>query len=325
MEDYKQEIINTRKGCMGGSDAKTLAQIVNLGYVPKSAYKRLAVVKGLIEQEEIPQTAEIAFGNYVEQQMFEYLKSQDERYESNPLWISEKYSRKNVKCIAHPDIVLKDEKKKTLYVYEVKASKKTTKDVRNTYIAQLFHENILAKEIAQKLGRNWKVKSCLVHYMTEGIDLNEEFAFDPERVVIKECKFNSSCFDIGLAMTMVSEFLETFEDYYSDDEVDASLLPEQVQETLNTISNILIEIKEREQRVNEFKDRLYKFLEEKQIKSIKSDTFSILRIDPTESVTFDYKKYLDDYAREHPYAAKKLKAKYERRTFRKGYATFKLK
>lgn len=325
MEDYKQEIVNTRKGCVGSSDAKTLAQIANLGYVPKTAYKRLAIVKGLIEQEDGVYTKEMAFGDFVEQQLYNHLKSQDERYESNPLWVSKKYSRPNVKCISHPDIVLKDEVKKVLYVYEVKASKAQTKDVRSTYVAQLFHHNLLAKEKASEFGRDWKVRVRLVHYNTDGINLEDGFTFDIERVTIKECKFNASCFDLSKAMDCVNDFLTTFDSYYSDEEVDASLLPTHVQETLDTISNILLEIKEREQKVNDFKERLYKFLEEKQIKSIKSDFFTISRVDPTESVSFDYKKFLEDYERNHPYAAKKLKAKYERRTFRKGYATFKLK
>ena len=42
MENYKEEIANTRKGCLGSSDGKTLAQIATLGIVPKSAYKRMA-------------------------------------------------------------------------------------------------------------------------------------------------------------------------------------------------------------------------------------------------------------------------------------------
>ena len=53
IQDYKQEVANTRKGCLGGSDGKMLSQIAALGYVPKSALKRLAVCKGLIEQEEM--------------------------------------------------------------------------------------------------------------------------------------------------------------------------------------------------------------------------------------------------------------------------------
>ena len=34
MEDYKSEIQQTRKGCLGSSDGKTLLQIASLGEVP---------------------------------------------------------------------------------------------------------------------------------------------------------------------------------------------------------------------------------------------------------------------------------------------------
>ena len=54
MYDYKQEIIDTRKGCLGSSDGRILSQISTLGYVPKSAYKRMAVLKSLIEHKDIP-------------------------------------------------------------------------------------------------------------------------------------------------------------------------------------------------------------------------------------------------------------------------------
>ena len=57
MEDYKQEIINSRKGCLGGSDANLLYQVAANGYVPKSAYKRLAVVKGIAEHENVTKEA----------------------------------------------------------------------------------------------------------------------------------------------------------------------------------------------------------------------------------------------------------------------------
>ena len=62
--NYKEEIVSSRKGAMGGSDATMLAQIASIGFVPKSAQKRLAICKGLIEREDIVTTA-MAFGDYI--------------------------------------------------------------------------------------------------------------------------------------------------------------------------------------------------------------------------------------------------------------------
>lgn len=321
LEDYKNEIANTRKGCLGGSDGKMLAQIAALGYVPKSAFKRLAVCKGLIEQEEIPRTAAIVAGDIIEMAIYDHLTKKDPRYESNPLWVSEKYSTKNVKLIAHPDIVLKDDTRKTLFVYEVKTTKYNVNDTRETYKAQLFIENLLAREIASTFGKDWSVKMFLVHYSTDGLDLTERIEFDPTRITIKEVRFTTSnYFDINKAMAIVNDFLETFTEYYDGDEVDADLLPVAVKSQFDDVAAMLVEIKEREARVDEFKKRLYDFMVEKDIKSIKNDVFSITRVDPTESKTFDAKRYLDDEAKAHPRKVKKLVAKYTKTTKRKGYA-----
>ena len=326
MEDYKDEIRATRIGCLGSSDAKMLAQIAALGYVPKSAYKRLAVVNGLISQTDIPETSAIRAGNEIEMKVFEYLKLKDPRYQSNVRWESEKYSTKNVKLIAHPDIVLKDEARKTLFVYEVKTTKYNINDTRTTYKSQLFIENTLAHEIISKLGSGWSVKLFLVHYSTEGLDLNEGVEFDPTRMTLKEVSFRSSAlFDIKAAMELVDTFLETFTEYYDGDDVDADMLPVAVKSQFDDVAAMLVEIKEREAKVDEFKKRLYDFMVEKDIKSIKNDVFSITRVDPTESKTFDAKRYLDDEAKAHPRKVKKLVAKYTKTTKRKGYATITIK
>lgn len=324
IQDYKQEVANTRKGCLGGSDGKMLSQIATLGYIPKSALKRLAVCKGLIEQEDIPRTAAIVAGDKIEMAIYDHLTKKDPRYESNPLWVSEKYSTKNVKLIAHPDIVLKDNARKTLFVYEVKTTKYNINDTRQTYNAQLFIESLLAHEIAAKLGSGWSVKMFLVHYSTEGLDLTEDIEFDPTRMTLKEVRLTSS-FDIKKSMELVDMFLDTFTEYYDGDDVDADMLPVAVKSQFDDVAAMLVEIKERETKVDEFKKRLYDFMVEKDIKSIKNDVFSITRVDPTESKTFDAKRYLDDEAKAHPRKVKKLVEKYTKTTKRKGYAVIKVK
>ena len=120
--DYKDEIKKSRIGALGGSDAATLLRVANLGYVPNSAYERLAVAKGLIPFEEKPVTSAMAFGDFIEQSIFEHLSASGGDYESNPCWKSEKYSRKNINLICHPDIVRYDEQKKVVQVFECKAT-----------------------------------------------------------------------------------------------------------------------------------------------------------------------------------------------------------
>ena len=227
MEDYKQEIRDTRLGCLGSSDASILKQIATNGTIPKSAYKRLAIVKGLIPQKDIPMTDAIRLGNEMEMEIYKYLSSTNSLWKSNVRWESKNLSRKNCKLIAHPDLVYEDETTKTLYVVEVKTTKFSFKETRYTYNDQLYIEQILAQERANELGSGWKVNLALCVYSTEGLDIKEQVDFDPSRLTIKNVKI-ANAFEIAKAMDMVNGFLETFNEYYEGEEVDAEYLPESV-------------------------------------------------------------------------------------------------
>ena len=325
MEDYKKEIAATRVGCLGSSDGRMLAQIASLKSIPKSAYKRLAVVKGLIPQEEIPITAAVQAGNDIEMIIYNHLKSQDPRYESNPLWVSQKHSKKNCKLISHPDLVLKDDANKTLNIYEVKTTKFSIAQTRSHYEAQLFIHKTIGTEIANEFGKGWKVNLYLVHYNTDGLDLTKGVEFDPLRLTINRVLISSSLFDIENAMTIVNGFLETFTEYYEGDEVDADLLPAPIREQMTNVAAMLLEIKQREEKVDEFKKKLYDFMLAHDVKSIKNEYFSIVLVNDTESHSFDYKNYLDDMKKKYPRKTKKIIEQYTKTTKRKGYCTIKVK
>ena len=324
MYDYKEEIIATRKGHVGSSDARMLAQIAYLGYVPKTAYRRMAIIKGLIANTSDITTAAMRFGDFIENAVFEHLVATDMRYESNPMWTSEKYSRKNVACMTHPDIVLEDKENKSLYVYEVKAVKGGVEETRQTYKMQLYHHTLLAKERAQVLGYT-SVKVFLCHYNTDGIDLDAPFTFDPDRLTVREVRFNSVAFDLNKAMNIVDDFLETFDEYYEDENIDAQLLPEQVHARFLTAANLLREIKRREEQVNQFKDYVYQYLTEKGIKKISCDEFSFTVVQPSESASVDYAQiFADEIESKHPIRARRLKQQYTKTRKRKGYVTIKV-
>ena len=53
--------------------------------------------------------------------------------------------------------------------------------------------------------------------------------------------------------------------------------------------------------------------------------FAITRVDPTETKSFDSKKYVEDLKKEHPRKAKKVLAQYTKTTKRSGYVTIKTK
>jgi hypothetical protein len=178
-----------------------------------------------------------------------------------------------------------------------------------------------------KLGKGWKMKLHLVHYSTDGLDLeNDGVTLDPERLTVKALRMPKTLFDMGMTMDIVNDFLETFTEYYGDgEEVDADLLPEKVKTQFDEIANVLAEIKCGEDKVKAFKERLFKFMDEKGIKSIKNDAFSITRVDASESHSFDYKKFLDDQRISHPIATKRLEKKYDKVSKKKGYVNIKVK
>ena len=123
---------------------------------------------------------------------------------------------------------------------------------------------------------------------------------------------------------LTAEF-HNFNEYYRGVEIDSTYMPVTTQQEFENITTLLVEIKEREKKVEEFKARLFEFMLQNGIKSIKNEAWSVTRVDSSESVSFNYKAFLDDYAKKYPRKAKKLIETYEKRTKRKGYVNIKIK
>ena len=324
MNESKEEIVATRVGHLGGSDARLIQSIAEAGKIPQSAMKRLAVCKGLAEQPQFTNPA-IEFGNYVEEMVFSSLYANDIRWQSNPCLVSTKYSRPNCKVIDHIDLYLQDDDKKELTIGEVKATKGTYAQTYDEYKWQLFHHYVLGCEKAKELG-NYKVRLSLVHYSTEGIALTQPFEFDPSRLTVKTLRSMeklSKSYNIGEAMDLIDNFLGNFNEYYEQEEVDANLLPANVQTQFSEVAQFLREIKEREAKVDAFKAKLYDFLSERGIKKVSCDDFSFTVVAPTQQVTFDAKKFMEDMTAEHPRKAKRIKEKYKKTTNKRGFVTIK--
>lgn len=325
MNESKQEIVATRVGCLGGSDAKLIQSVAEAHAIPKSAMKRLAVCKGLIEHQQFSNTA-IEFGNFVEEQVFESLKAQDARWQSNPCLVSGKYSRSNVQVIDHCDLYLQDDEKKVITIGEVKATRGSYAKTYNEYKWQLMHHYVLGCERAKELG-GYKVRVMLAHYCTNGQNIEEGFEFDPSRLTVKvlrKMENLSQQYQIGEAMDIINEFLETYDEYY-EDIIPVQYLPDNVKSQFTEVATFLREIKEREAKVAEFKERLYKFFTERNITGVKCDDFSFTVVAPSTSVQMDTKAFFDEYAKKHPKLAFKARKQYSKTTKRKGYVMIKVR
>lgn len=74
---------------------------------------------------------------------------------------------------------------------------------------------------------------------------------------------------------------------------------------------------EKEKEIEEFKKRMYEFMQLKDIKSIKTEAFNITRVDPSKSYSFDSAKFKEEHSI--------LYKKYIKEGNRKGYAKITLK
>ena len=322
MENYKENIIQTRTGNVGSSDSKMLQQIAELGQVPTSAKKRLAIVKGFCENPNIT-TPAMRLGDYVEQMTFESLHSQDARWESNKFLKSEKYSRKNCGCITHIDYWLQDDDKKVITIGEQKATVRTYQQAYDEYKFQIYHHYLLTKEYANKIGYKVNVLFCV--YDTNGIEEGHEY--DPSRLTVKQLRMlekHSQSYHLAEAMDVVNNFLETFTEYY-EDEVDGNLLPKNVKTEFDQVTTFLTEIKEREKKVEDFKKKLTEFMISKGIKGIKTDAWAITLVNESESVSVDYKAiFANEIEAKKPRIANKLKKQYKKVTKKKAYCMIKV-
>ena len=323
MENYKEDVIATRTGNVGSSDSKMLQQIAELGQVPTSAKKRLAIVKGFCENPNIT-TPAMRLGDYVEQMTFESLHSQDARWESNKFLKSEKYSRKNCGCITHIDYWLQDDDKKVITIGEQKATVHNYQQAYDEYKFQIYHHYLLTKEYADKIGYKVNVLFCV--YDTNGIEDGHEY--DPSRLTVKQLRMLerfSKYYHLSDAMDIVDNFLDAFTEYY-EDEVDGNLLPEKVKTEFDQVTTFLAEIKEREKKVEDFKKKLCSFMQERGIKGIKTDAWAITLVNESESVSVDYKAiFANEIEAKKPRIANKLKKQYKKVTKKKAYVMIKTK
>jgi hypothetical protein len=315
---YKDEIISSRVGNLGGSDARILAAIAKNGCVQRAQVERLAIAKGLYERPNITNLA-MQYGDFIENMIYDSLVQVDERWESNKCFRSQKYGREGLGLLVHIDFSLFDDSrdKPLLLWVECKA---TTTDIEQTYKdykEQLFVEYVLGKELAEQLGADFKLELC--HYDASVMFEDEsqlQFAFDPDKISRKKVIFKKAVFDIPSGMDIAAQYVSEMTEYKRE-EIDWDYLPAEVQEQMKQVNNILVSIKEKQDSIEEFKSRFYDFLCKNEIKSVKTPYFTISRVDESVSIQFDKVRF----TAEHP----ELAAKYQRAVKKKGCVLIKTK
>lgn len=263
MGNYKDNIIATRVGSLGSSDAKMVAQVGRSGMLSNTAKERLAVLTGQREQRDFSNAA-TRNGDYIEQEIYRSIREHYWQAVSNPCFASNNLHTDYFNVIDHIDIeVAADE---DLIWYEVKASKYSTQQVKAEYEDQLKWHYLLLQEKAALL--RLKPQLVLVHYLVE----DYEAAYDPERVSFVPVSFGEGYKDeIVKGLEILTKTLAEGFTWSQPEELEASDLPAEVQSKVDYVAAMLRDIAAKQAEVDAFKGGLLELCQKYNVKKITTD------------------------------------------------------
>jgi len=294
-----EEIIKTRIGGLGSSDAKMVAKISRDGVISESAKKRIAIMLGLDEQKQFTSIA-TEHGNFIENSIYQLLKSNYKNAVSNPYTkhdeLSEYYG---FDIFNHIDFEVQTENK--LLWFECKATNKNIEETEQDYIDQLHWHSVIGNYKAKSLGLEFEL--YLVHYL----DAEKEFIFDSQNFEIKKVDLHFEQGVISKGLQFISDAIKNGFEYEKKEEMLLSDLPEIWQNEAYQIQQILLRQKDEELKIETFKDKLKEIMSANNVKSIKNDFFSITYVSETVATKLNSKKLkaeqpaiFEKYAKQSP-------------------------
>ena len=305
--EHKQEIINTRVGGLGSSDAKMVVGIAERGQLNYADKERIAVMLGLTEKRQITSKA-IELGNIIEDAVFEVFKTQfGENITSNPRYVIELHLDYRVSNHIDFEISTPDE----LIWIEHKSTIHGISQALEDYKYQLAWHTMLGQDKALNEGKKFRL--MLSHYDTNDFDGE----FNADKLNIVEVKPNKHYIDkIGKGLLIINEALPTFTWEKNEGILHASSLPTEINDKCEMMATHLRKIKELTEQIDTFKSKMCELMVANNVKSIVTDAFSITLVEQSVSTTFDKSKF----TKEHP----DMVAQYEKKSIRKPYVTIKL-
>lgn len=267
----KQEIIATRKGGFGGSDAKMFYKVGQKGIeaLSDTDKRRIAVALGQIEHEETPTTEAMEAGNEFEKWLADNIHPS---WENNFKMEPEKPLSTNFKIFAHADFYLN--KRKT--VIEAKYTSSDAEQTMKDYMAQLqWYYMLGADEVFLNKG-----------YQGEPFEINDVFFIECNQAYIKK---------LIKGIKLVDAFCDTFAYEPKDEWGINDLLPYE-QTAVVKMTSVLSEIKRMEQEAEELKSKLFDTMLKHNVKSLKHDNYTLTVV--PEGVTSRFNK--DKLLKDHP-------------------------
>ena len=265
---HKTEIITSRKGGFGGSDAKMFLKVGKNGIesLSETDKMRIAVALGQIPYKETFTTKSMQAGNEFEEWIGKHVLTD---YESNPrICAKEKY--RNFSIFAHPDFVNQD------IIYEVKYTSADFQQTAKDYAAQLQWYYMLMPK-----GNVFLLKG------TQGDDFKYwDFAHVEKSDNIVDA--------ILQGINLIDDFCDTFVYEQKEEWSVEDLLPFE-QTDAQVMFQCLSEIKILEEKVKEYRERMLNVLLENNVKSLKHDKYTLSVVGESIRSTFDKKQLLADY------------------------------
>ena len=287
---HKQEIEVTRVGGFGGSDASLFYRVGlrGLSALNNTDKKRIRVAKGMDEYKSIQMNDAMQRGHDFEDF---YEMSESTSLMSREVLFSAELA-KNFKTFFHADFSDK------YYVYELKCVQNPD-NVEKDYEAQLQWQAMISG-----------MKVCLVV-----CDSSKRFEDYNEPIEITRDENVISILKNGIRL--LDKNWETLDLNVGEEWSDSDLMPFEKND-INVFTSYLQRIQQLEELADESKAKVFQFMKDNNIKSLKSDSYTVTFIPESTTATLDKKKLFT----EHP----EIKEQdYLKVSPKKAYITVKLK
>lgn len=290
---HKNEIIQSRTGGFGGSDAAMFYKIGEKGIesLNDTDKRRIAVAMGYIPYIPIPTTPAMQAGNEFEAWLGENHFSE---WESNQRITDSIIQPKNFNIFAHPDFLTPfTAEKRSFAIVEAKYTSADVNTTLRNYMPQLQWYYLFDSISQIRLVKG-----------TQG----EPFDKWEERFIAYDKHYFKKLYD---GIKLVDKFCNTFEYEAPEIWTGGDLLPHEL-DIANNIAEKSRIIKELQAEVEILKEELYGIMEKSEVKSLVSDTYSLTAVPPSIRKSFDKKKLFED----HPEISEE---KYTKLSETKGY------
>lgn len=292
--NHNQEIIDSRTGGFGGSDAKIFYKIGYSGLqaLTNTDKKRIRVSKGIDPYQGIPTTESMQRGHDFEdwyaQQPFAPIAKRE--------GVMEKSLAKNFRTFAHADFLSEDGSE----VWELKCTQDPSRAEDDYYEQIMWYYALGATTV-------WLVRCDSTRPTFEdGVWMPYPVTEDSRYIeyLLKGIQILDEAWD-AIDLTLTEEW---------DIE---ELMPFEKMEIIQMYWN-LKSIKDLEKRIEDAKASILQFMQENNVRSIKSDHYSIVHVVESETRTLDKSKLFKAHPEINP-------ADFEKVSKKKAYVTVKLK